>query len=427
MPSATRQPPLQCLALALWAVAAGASALPAQQPLKFDNGISIGSPIPAPSAAPGVQNPSARPTGESYYARPGPWGRLRCVPVFLEAPLSIVEGFQMPNPKPRWSVRATRLDNFGRLLREAGLPAASIARLTDPGNTAQEGDSIHLFPSEEDIAGLGPAGRAKVYKELATHEANAYHVRPVLIAGKDVRAWFAGSALPQPLIELVEKYSYPLGNATAFSDVPLLLSRVDSHADALRVLKACSRTRTLLVKMEVDRSTDLRALLEYYTTGLNLRRKDIEPMLAAMVEANGADRLDIVHLLPALPRKLLYTYPAPEMAREGTLPDCHWTSLNFYNYYAEEAFLDTKIAASAILENFKKVDPPYRFSDLLVYHTPDDRAIHSAIYIADDIVYTKNGRNPARPWVLSTLSELEEFYLREPGLRLQGWRKHSKE
>ena len=40
----------------------------------------------------------------------------------------------------------------------------------------------------------------------------------------------------------------------------------------------------------------------------------------------------------------------------------------------------------------------------------DRSSIHSAVYIADDIVFTKNGPSAATPWVLSTIAEMKAFY-----------------
>ncbi len=40
----------------------------------------------------------------------------------------------------------------------------------------------------------------------------------------------------------------------------------------------------------------------------------------------------------------------------------------------------------------------------------DFMKIHSAVYIADDICFTKNGGTAVHPWMLSTISDLLEQY-----------------
>jgi hypothetical protein len=40
-------------------------------------------------------------------------------------------------------------------------------------------------------------------------------------------------------------------------------------------------------------------------------------------------------------------------------------------------------------------------------------SIHSAVYLADDIVFTKNGNNYAQPWMLMHLKDLLAEYSRD--------------
>ncbi len=41
---------------------------------------------------------------------------------------------------------------------------------------------------------------------------------------------------------------------------------------------------------------------------------------------------------------------------------------------------------------------------------PDGGVIHSAVYIADDIVFTKIGANFAQPWILMRMENLLHVY-----------------
>ena len=147
-------------------------------------------------------------------------------------------------------------------------------------------------------------------------------------------------------------------------------------------------------------------------------------MLKSVAEAPGAEYLDIIHMLPPLPRKLLYSYPPLELAKHGRMPDCHWSSLNFFNYEPREYYIDTRLAASHVLENFEPIEGPYRFGDVLFFlEGPTLQAFHSCVVIADDIVFTKNGDNAANPWVLSHLEDLRQVYLSGNGGRVQGYRR----
>ena len=49
-------------------------------------------------------------------------------------------------------------------------------------------------------------------------------------------------------------------------------------------------------------------------------------------------------------------------------------------------------------------------------------AFHSCVYIADDIVFTKNGRNVLSPWIFMKLDEVKKIYLFDDNGRIQGFR-----
>jgi hypothetical protein len=37
-------------------------------------------------------------------------------------------------------------------------------------------------------------------------------------------------------------------------------------------------------------------------------------------------------------------------------------------------------------------------------------AIHSCVYLADDLVFTKNGRSPTQPWVVMKVDDVVTYY-----------------
>ena len=65
---------------------------------------------------------------------------------------------------------------------------------------------------------------------------------------------------------------------------------------------------------------------------------------------------------------------------------------------------------------------PYQYGDILEFLTAEGNAVHACVYIADDIVFTKNGEGMIKPWVLMWLSSVQKLYLRAPGMQVQGYR-----
>lgn len=364
---------------------------------------------------------SASKPASVFYAKPGPWGKLRCFYIFLEAPMEMVESFPLPPSKPRWSFPESEFPKLADLFKRAGLPEKFAATLLNPQNCAVEDGFVHLFPAVADVEAMTPTMRDVIYTELAKSEENEFYCHPVRMTTDTVDEWFRSSGLRPELIVKIREMSYRKVDCLAFSDLSVMMNYAASNLEARKIYKACTRTRALMVHMELKENANLSELLNYWTLGPGLQRKDIEPIMRAIIETDGVDRLGLSHVLPALPRKLIYTYPGPEYARQGVFPDCHWTSLNFFNYEPHEYLLDSRMAANLVLEKFDPVKPPYRYGDILFF-MENTAAFHSCVYLADDMVFTKNGRNALSPWVIMKIPEVQKLYIYNRTSHIQGYR-----
>ncbi len=246
----------------------------------------------------------------------------------------------------------------------------------------------------------------------------------MLIIGTTVEEWYRTSKLRPEVIAKIKKLSYLRGETIAFSDVSALLNYAQSDSEARIIFKACTRTRNLMVRLKLDKSSNAEEIIKYWSFGAGTRRKDLEPLVTSIIETNGIEDLGISHLMPALARKLIYTYPGLDMAKQGIMPDCHWTSLNFFNFEPHQYLLDARLATSQVLEQFVPVEPPYQYADILFFldNTTGD-AFHSCVHLADNLVYTKNGRNILSPWVIMRLEDVKKIYLYKGNGRVQGFRR----
>jgi hypothetical protein len=401
-------------AMLLPAMAQGQAA-PSQNLSVLLNGSGTIPPAPAPAVA---ENSPV------FDAKPGPWGRMKCAYVYLEAPASLIEEFPLPSPLPRWTFPASELPELPAFFANVGLSQSLIETLISPKHLVKEGASVHLLPPLAELENLTPETRALIYSVLAKYPENEYQADPVLIIGTTIDEWYKGSKLRPELINKIKQLSYKRGEATAFSDIPVLLNYAQSDSEARAIFKACTRTRNLMIRLKLDKSDNADEILKYWSFGTGIRRKDLEPLVRSVIELDGVDDLGIVHILPALARKLLYTYPGLDMAKHGVMPDCHWTSLNFFNYEPHEYLLDARLATSQVLEQFTPVEPPYQFADVLFFldNTTGD-AFHSCVHLADNIVFTKNGRNILSPWVIMRLEDVKKIYLYKGNGRVQGFRR----
>jgi len=356
-------------------------------------------------------------------SKPGPWGPLDYFPVFLEAPGNLIDQFPMPNSRPRWVFPLGQLAELPALFQKAGLDQAFITDLMSPTTFVKDAEMVYLFPPLPMLEAMTPAQRQVIYAELRRYPINEFHADPVLVISGDVDEWFRTATLRPELIAKFKQFTYRRGEVLAFSDLPALISYAHDEAEAKSMMKAITRTRGLMVKLFLDEHTDLSAIMTYWNGGLDVRRKDPVPLLQSIIDVEGTNRIDVVHMLPALPRKLLMTYPDISMGKDGILPDCHWTSLNFFNYDAQPYLLDSRLATSAVLERFNPVEAPYKYGDILFFlDAKNGDAFHSCVYIADDIVFTKNGRNVLSPWIFMKLDEVKKIYLFDDNGRIQGFR-----
>jgi hypothetical protein len=334
--------------------------------------------------------------GESVLqGQESPWGDFDVVPIFLEAPNDLVETFPLPNPTVRWSFPIETADQLPGMFSVLDLPQSMVAVLSLPSAQIRSGQWIHLFPPAYEVENLNPSVRSRLYAQLSRYAINEFHENPVLILTDSIDDWYASSSIRKEVVEAIKKLAYKRGDAWAVSDLPLILRLAESEKEARQIFKVFTRTRTYLVKIKIEDSLDIDMVRNYWSiAGKSFRLKSLEPLLASIQESGRETELDIAHLIPALPRKLIYNYPGASYVVKGTMPDCHWTSLNFFNYEPHEYLLDPVFATNRVLEGYTPVDPPYKYGDILFYvRESDGDAFHSCIYLADQYVFTKNGRN----------------------------------
>ncbi len=351
--------------------------------------------------------------------KPGPWGKIEYSYVYLEAPEYLLKHVAVPNTVPRWSFIGGSEASVKALLSRAGVPPVLAATiLTHVPKTQTNPRAFILFPQVSELEVLSAESRRVIYAELAKNPENEFHADPVMIAGS-VDEWLDDTGLRAELKSKIRTFCYPRGSVMALSDVRSILSFAESDEEMRHIVRTFSRTRTLVARLKIEPGADLAKIEDYW--GLNDRNRGNRPMIESLTESGAS--IDLVHLLPPQPRKLLYTYPPIDLAIQGRMPDCHWTSLNFFNFSPQTYFLDTRLASSHVLQAYTAVAPPYQFGDVLFFlDSKNGNAFHSCAYVADDIVYTKNGENFLSPWVLTRLDDLKGVYLKDVPSRIQGYR-----
>jgi hypothetical protein len=134
-------------------------------------------------------------------------------------------------------------------------------------------------------------------------------------------------------------------------------------------------------------------------------------MLESLTKLPQGARMDIVELLPPLPSAELYSYPFPSTNPADLHKDCHYTALNFFRETPDQRFTDPNFVKQTLLNDYYPVLADPRYGDIITLVRQDGSIIHSCVFIADDIVYTKNSGNFRDPYIFMTLSDMTDNFM----------------
>ena len=343
------------------------------------------------------------------HAKPGPWGDLEYSTVYLEASTESLKGTEITTYDTEWNFVGYTDDQVAKFFASIDMPPDVRAELGDLEKWRHRNNVVTVVPSREALLGLSPQSRVAIYTVLTRWDENPYHHDPVAILAHNVREWLEHAQLPEEVVGTIEKLAYHRGKTLVFADTPVVLRMVQTEEERLKIRKALTRTPTLMVKLRVTPTSDISAISAYW--GGTTISRDIEPFLSAMADSGASTTVDLIHLLPSTARRLIYTFPGSEFGRTGYYPDCHWTSLNFRNTETLDRLADPTLATAYVLENYTKVQGPYHYADVIfLMDGSSGNAIHSCVYLADDLVFTKNGRSPTAPWVVMKLEDVISYY-----------------
>jgi hypothetical protein len=334
-------------------------------------------------------------------------GRLKVSSFFLEAPDEVLRLAEAPDQRPVWRFPGRDPRVALEALAQAGLGAAGLAALSAPGAFAVEVDKVSFLPSLDLLVGLGPQVREAVYLLLAGNGLNPLHSQPQRIQGQ-VDDWMKGSILSVPQQALFRSLLWRGNGSWVFSDLAALSLLATSAAEVQEARRIMTRVRTLRVTVMPPAAGGGSRFRDYWlAAGMN---PTVAPLLNAALEAASEDGIDLALLLPTLARERLYTYPTLNDAIAGRLPDCNWTSLNFFAARPSTYYLDGRTSFLTLTQEYEQVPRAERLGDVIAFVTADGIVIHTCVHIAGDIVFTKNGQLLFAPWLLQPLADVVAIY-----------------
>jgi DNA-binding transcriptional ArsR family regulator len=343
-------------------------------------------------------------------ARAGKWGELTLVPIVISPPMELVFtdwGFM---PRPIWFFPGSNADTVTQMLQSAGVPAADAAQLRAETRSEPQIPGAVLAPDPAWVRALAPETRARIYRVLAKSELNVNQTQAFRYPGASPEEWLDPSLISPHTRQLVEPLIYRDGSYMLFSDIELVRAEISSDYELRRLGKTLLRQPTVIAHLSVNRAADLDALVEYW--GRGGRRTEIRPLLES-VSGGGTDRfIDVIHLLPPFARNHLYCYPelsAADLDRPAVF-NCLWTSLNFFLPNPDDRFLDAAVAIKTLKEDYFVVEADFELGDIVAFLDQEGDIFHAAVYIADDLLFSKNGISAMAPWTLISLDDIKGYY-----------------
>lgn len=357
--------------------------------------------------------------GTTYTLRPGPWGEITAQPILIEAPASLLSvNFRLGDG--RWYFRTNTPEEVAAFLRNAGLTGEQVARIT-PGLQRVDGSNglLAATPPEDLVRSLSVETRSDLYDKLAAVPENFAQAEPFRTTEMHLESWLSPDKLPPELIAEVKSLMWRRGSGLFFSDYNIVADKITSPALKLALLRQLTHKSSVILTLQVPGGGQIDELIRYYA--VNGRDDKVEPIMRALSEAGGGP-LGMSNMLPAFPRVRLYRFPDPLPGKDIS-QDCHWTTFNFFNRgLPDERLNDAAYVGEVLRDKYVPVSGAPQFGDVVLLTLPDGSSIHSATYIADNIVFTKNGPSLAAPFIFSTVEDMLAFYPAGEKIRLTYYR-----
>jgi hypothetical protein len=354
-------------------------------------------------------------------APPAAWGEMETSEFTLELSDELLPQVFSLLRNPKWCFPRTSLQQMTNLFRSCRFTDTDLAQvlegaeldITLPGLSDSRGQSVPLaeiipdqvsvFPSSEFVLNLKADAREKIYSVLAASELNPGHRYPFRFPLEEFDGWFSNSGLPADKVALVKRMAYTNNQTACLADVEPL-QRLLTPKELKLFLKAAYQAPTFTLRLRLSPQTDVSALARYW--GRGGRDHVIKPFLEGLAKSPGTPTVSVAFLMPAFARTHLFTFPDPEKDPVDAQQQGLWTALNFFNDQPDPRFLEKTFARKTLATQFETTSIQPSYGDLVALVSPSGELQHVSVYIAGDVVFTRNGANSMQPWVLMKIPDM---------------------
>lgn len=288
-------------------------------------------------------------------------------------------------------------------MRTAGLSDATIESVLEVAVCDAEGCIV--VPPDSVLEGLTQPQRVGVYHAMRGYPQamllNAPFSRPV------GRTAFADAPGLSPTArEIFRAGSFVDGEKRMFSDLTWLCHRVTDRAERAAFFRVLRARSALDAVVRVRTESELERAVRWWGTG---GREAAARARLNEAYVNGTE-VPLRDLLPPFARARYGTFPPRD-----TRYDCFWTAVNFSSPTEAGGPLIDDTQFDATMASWTQVPlNELRFGDVLAFRTEAGATLHAAVYIAEDLVFTKDGWTMHRSWELVRLSTERRIYYEAP-------------
>jgi hypothetical protein len=347
-------------------------------------------------------------TSTSKMLKPGPWGNVESIPMVIAPADELLPVIRWETEPTRWLFKKYSRADLAKFLDSLDLSAADRGRLLAPPVLSEDAEGVTLTPPTDLMLALPAASRQKLYSLLVGFPENGEHV--IFFHAQSLEDHFRKYGVSAESVALFKTLSCRDGDYLIFSGFPALLSGISTYEEKVRCVKAVAAQNTMLLRLHITPQTDVNALANYW--GKGYWASGARSLLESMSEIPGGAWTSIILILPRGPMSQLYSFPRTDNPANGpaVTRDCNWSSFNFFKDPPDANFSKGEYIMKLMKEDYEPVSGDPRYGDVVLFADPAGTVVHSAVFLADDIVYTKNGATFIHPWMLSTISELRNVY-----------------
>lgn len=335
----------------------------------------------------------------------GPWGLLAAQPTVLQIPDECLQRAQPIATTPRWVFKGYSRHRILALFASANLSEDEQRMLSDTNHWQVQPQQIIITPPRAVILALTPPARSIIYTALAQFPENPLHHSPFYWKTKDEAELFAPPVFSEPVKALIRQLSYQKDNLSLFADLEALAPVLPTvEADRVKILKQLSSKPAVIARLHLTPETDVEAMMRYW--GVAGLTKVMQPALEAVTRIPQGRTVTFLAVLPPFARERLNTYPD---TTDNDGMDGFWTAFNFFNEQPEPVVTDTAHWGRKLNADYFSVFADPRYGDILVVARPTGEVLQAAVYLADDLVFTRIGPTRWEPWSIMTVADLMEI------------------